>query len=209
MQDVQNVQEVTQALREIVGAEHVLQDAAISDDYARDEALTVVPRRPDWVVRPSDTDQVARVLALADARRIPVTARGNGTGLSGACVARKGGILEGFAAVGRAMAGVGGDLIRVLAMLGEHRQYWDTFYASRVSADVPVDPSSFASWVAPQLELKDGQAFRYSAMMEMIETGKLQPQLLVGKKISLDEAPAALMQMDQFAGVGIGVITRF
>lgn len=37
-------------------------------------------------------------------------------------------------------------------MLLEHRQYWDTFYASRVSADVPVDPSSFARWVAPQLE---------------------------------------------------------
>ena len=53
------------------------------------------------------------------------------------------------------------------------------------------------------------QAFRYSAMMDMIETGKLQPQRLVGKRISLDEAPAALMQMDQFAGVGIGVITRF
>ena len=37
-------------------------------------------------------------------------------------------------------------------MLLEHRQYWDTFYASRVSADVPVEPSSFAEWVAPQLE---------------------------------------------------------
>jgi hypothetical protein len=37
-------------------------------------------------------------------------------------------------------------------MLLEHRQYWDTFYASRVSADVPVEPSPFAHWVAPSLE---------------------------------------------------------
>ena len=45
--------------------------------------------------------------------------------------------------------------------------------------------------------------------MDMIEAGKLAPQKLVGKTISLDEAPAALMQMDQFAGIGISVITSF
>ena len=45
--------------------------------------------------------------------------------------------------------------------------------------------------------------------MEMIATGKLKPQKLVGKQISLDEAPAALMAMDAFEGIGIGVITRF
>jgi SAM-dependent methyltransferase len=40
-------------------------------------------------------------------------------------------------------------------MLDEHRKYWDSFYASRVSADVPVDPSPFARWVSSSLE--DGQ----------------------------------------------------
>ena len=53
------------------------------------------------------------------------------------------------------------------------------------------------------------QAFRYEAMMDMIRTGKLEPQKLVGKKISLDEAPAALMAMDGFEGIGITVITSF
>ena len=43
----------------------------------------------------------------------------------------------------------------------------------------------------------------------MIAAGKLQPQKLVGRTLSLDEAPAALMAMDRFEGVGIGVITRF
>src|SRR3954454_4105173 len=37
-------------------------------------------------------------------------------------------------------------------MLLEHRQYWDTFYSSRVSADVPAEPSPFARWVEPSLE---------------------------------------------------------
>lgn len=53
------------------------------------------------------------------------------------------------------------------------------------------------------------QAFRYQAMMDMITAGKLRPELLVGRTMSLDEAPAALMAMDRFDGVGIGVVTRF
>ena len=44
------------------------------------------------------------------------------------------------------------------------------------------------------------QAFRYEAMLEMIAAGKLAPQKLVGRTISLDEAPAALMAMDRFEG---------
>ena len=53
------------------------------------------------------------------------------------------------------------------------------------------------------------QAFRYGAMMDMIATGKLKPQKLVGRQIGLDEAPAALMGMDRFEGTGITVITNF
>lgn len=87
------MEQVSQALTDIVGREHVLHGTTISDDYTHDEALTLVPKRPDWLVRPADTAQIARVLALADAKRVPVTARGSGTGLSGACVARRGGML--------------------------------------------------------------------------------------------------------------------
>jgi glycolate oxidase len=53
-------------------------------------------QRPAAVVRPATTDQVARVLALANEHRIPVTARGSGTGLSGACVPRADGIVVSF-----------------------------------------------------------------------------------------------------------------
>jgi glycolate oxidase len=38
------------------------------------------------VVRPSTTEQVSRILALAQEHRIPVTTRGAGTGLSGGCI---------------------------------------------------------------------------------------------------------------------------
>ena len=53
------------------------------------------------------------------------------------------------------------------------------------------------------------QAHRYGAMLAMISAGTLKPQKLIGKHISLDDAPAALMAMDKFDGLGISVITRF
>jgi alcohol dehydrogenase len=53
------------------------------------------------------------------------------------------------------------------------------------------------------------QAHRYHAMLAMIEAGKLAPHKLVGKHISLEEAPAALMAMDRFEGTGISIITKF
>jgi len=53
------------------------------------------------------------------------------------------------------------------------------------------------------------QAFRYDALLEMIRARKLAPEKLIGRTISLDEAPTALMAMDQFAGTGITVISSF
>ena len=84
------------ALSRIVGSEHVLEGASISDDYARDEALTLTPTRPDVVVRPESTEQISALLKLAHERKVPVTARGSGTGLSGACMAKRGGVLLTF-----------------------------------------------------------------------------------------------------------------
>jgi alcohol dehydrogenase len=53
------------------------------------------------------------------------------------------------------------------------------------------------------------QAWRYDAMLAMIESGKLAPQNLIGRHISLDEAVPALMAMDKATDLGISVITRF
>jgi glycolate oxidase len=88
--------DVATALAEIVGAEHVLTGDAINEDYSHDEALTATARRPAYVVRPADTDEVAGVVRFAAEQGIPLTARGSGTGLSGACIPREDGILLSF-----------------------------------------------------------------------------------------------------------------
>ncbi len=65
----------------------------VDDDYMHDEALTATPVRPLAVVRPSTASEVAAVLRTCDELGVPVTARGAGTGLSGACIPRADGIV--------------------------------------------------------------------------------------------------------------------
>jgi alcohol dehydrogenase len=89
-----------------------------------------------------------------------------------------------------------GRHVQVGLMLGDHTH-----------PQVPM-----AKVIAFELEILGShgmQAWRYPAMMEMIRSGKLKPELLVGRHYALDEAPAALMAMGSFEGLGIGVVTRF
>lgn len=88
--------DLAEALRGTVPDEHLLVGDAVNEDYAHDEALTATPVLPAAVLRPGSTTEVAAILAVADAHRIPVTARGSGTGLSGACTPVDGGIVVSF-----------------------------------------------------------------------------------------------------------------
>lgn len=53
------------------------------------------------------------------------------------------------------------------------------------------------------------QAHKYPEMLEMIQQGKLQPEKLIGKTISLEESIAELVSMNNFSGTGVTVIDRF
>jgi alcohol dehydrogenase len=52
-------------------------------------------------------------------------------------------------------------------------------------------------------------AHHADAIMEMICAGKLAPSRLIGNRISLEEAPEALMSMSSFSPTGISIINRF
>ena len=69
---------------------------AIGEDYGHDEALTAQPHRPDVVVLPRTAAEVSAIIKLAAELGTPGTARGSGTGLSGAANPRGGGILVSF-----------------------------------------------------------------------------------------------------------------
>ncbi len=66
--------------------------------------------------------------------------------------------------------------------------------------------------IAHELELYGShgiQAHRYPQLLSMIEAGELNPTLLIGNTISLDEALVALPEMNRFPGTGVTVIDRF
>ena len=65
-------------------------------DYTHDEALGVAPVTPLAVVLPSQTSEVAETLRLCDDRRVPVVARGSGTGLSGGALPPADGMVVSF-----------------------------------------------------------------------------------------------------------------
>lgn len=83
-------------LEEVVGQGEVQPGGEASPDYAHDEALGPMATPPLAVVRPASTAEVARILTIACEHRTPVTARGSGTGLSGAAIAEPGGLLVSF-----------------------------------------------------------------------------------------------------------------
>jgi glycolate oxidase len=87
------VPDLLERLREAIGDANVLVGDAIPDDYTHDEALTAEPVRPRAVVRPADAHEVAAILRACNEDGVPVTARGSGTGLSGACIPRADGIV--------------------------------------------------------------------------------------------------------------------
>lgn len=80
----------------IVGDTGLTAGEAISPDDTHDEALGMDPVVPVAVVRPTSTVEVAAVLRVANRHGVPVTARGRGTGMSGACRPRPDGIVVAF-----------------------------------------------------------------------------------------------------------------
>jgi alcohol dehydrogenase len=66
--------------------------------------------------------------------------------------------------------------------------------------------------IAKELELVGSHgmpAHRYDAMLDMIMSGTIDPRQLIGKAVSLEDAPAELEGMGQYGGAGITVIDRF
>ena len=89
-----------------------------------------------------------------------------------------------------------GKHIQVGLMVADHRH-----------PAVPMDKV-----IANELEILGShgmQAHKYSALLAMIQAGKLFPEKLIGKTISLDESLDELANMDSFSGTGVTVIDSF
>jgi len=52
-------------------------------------------------------------------------------------------------------------------------------------------------------------AWRYDAMLAMLTAGKMKPQQLISKRISLEAAVSELVNLDKAETLGIAVVTSF
>lgn len=68
-------------------------DREALENYSRDESGKFYSSLPDVVIKPSSSEQISRILKIANKERIPVTPRGAGSGLSGGCIPIYGGIV--------------------------------------------------------------------------------------------------------------------
>ena len=80
------------ALKQIFTAERVIPGADVPEDFCHDE-LSGTKHRPDVMVRAASAEEIAALMKYASANHIPVTPRGQGTGLVGGAVPMSGGIL--------------------------------------------------------------------------------------------------------------------
>jgi len=66
--------------------------------------------------------------------------------------------------------------------------------------------------VANELEILGShgmQAHKYPVLLDMIQAGKLFPEKLIGKTISLEESLYELANMDRFGAIGVMVVNEF
>ena len=81
-------------LRSIVGPKNVLVDEEKIQAYSHDETnADEYGHMPEVVVLPTTAEQVSQLVKLANKRKIPITPRGAGSGLSGGAIPQFGGIL--------------------------------------------------------------------------------------------------------------------
>lgn len=79
-------------LQRIVGEAYVLHRDDELTVYEQD-ALMVARHKPDVVVLPDNTQQVAEIVKVARQAGLPVVARGAGTGLAGGAIPERGGVV--------------------------------------------------------------------------------------------------------------------
>ncbi|MHC1559370.1 FAD-binding oxidoreductase [Actinomycetospora sp. C-140] len=195
-------------LVDAVGAEHVVagDDPRVAD-LCRDEALGVPAGKPAYVVWPADRDEVAAVVRVARSTGASVTARGAGTGLSGAATPDDGAVLVSFARMDRVLEVDPVDAVAVVqpgvtlgdldAAAGEHGLTYPV-HPGELSASVGGTVATNAGGMRAvrygvtrahvlglEAVLADGSVARTGGRLVKVSSGYDLTQLLIGSEGTL------------------------
>lgn len=84
--------QLIQSFRTIAGEEYVILDQVSLEHYSHDQTEDL-HFTPDIVIKPRTAEEISAIMKLCNEKRIPVTPRGAGTGLSGGALPHLGGVL--------------------------------------------------------------------------------------------------------------------
>jgi len=120
------------------------------------------------------------------------------------CTVSDGGVHVGIDALGH--PDTSGNSIASLRRRGKHVQIG---LMAGEHADSSIPWGRVVAWELEVIGSHGMQAHRYPEMLAMIESGKLRPEKLIGKRISLADSIDALIDLPKNETAGISVIERF
>jgi len=212
--DVEALSTAAELLKKAIGDEWVVSDRNLMEGYVYDE--TPEPIRPKAaerlvLVKPASTEEVSRVLKIANECRVPVFPVGGRTGLVGGCIPTRPGVVlslermnrievdrENLMAVAEAGATLG-DLIRAAESAG-------LFFPPRPGDEGAQIGGLIATNAGGMRAVKYGVMRNYVRGLEVVlPTGEI---LRLGGKLLKNNAGYDLMQLFIGSEGTLGVITK-
>ncbi|MER0279956.1 FAD-binding oxidoreductase [Clostridioides difficile] len=149
------------------GEENVIVGSDINEDFSHDE-LGGIEKYPEVLVNVVETEQVSKIMKYAYKNNIPVTPRGQGTGLVGAAVAIKGGIMINLCKMNKILEVDYENLTLtvepgvLLMTIGQYVQDRDLFY--------PPDPGEKSATIAGNINTNAGgmRAVKYGVTRDYV-----------------------------------------
>lgn len=147
--------------------ERVFFKEKINEDYSHDE-LGGIRQMPDIVVQAISTEEVSRIMKYAYENNIPVTPRGSGTGLVGAAVPLKGGIVIDLSRMNKILELDEENLTLtlepgvLLMEIGKYVEEFDLFY--------PPDPGEKSATIGGNISTNAGgmRAVKYGVTRDYV-----------------------------------------
>jgi glycolate oxidase len=212
--DVEALSTVAELLKKAVGDKWVVSDRDLIEGYVYDETPEPIrPKAAEYLVlvKPASTEEVSRVLKIANEYRVPVFPVGGRTGLVGGCIPTRPGIVlslermnkievdrENLMAVAEAGATLG-DLIRAAESAG-------LFFPPRPGDEGAQIGGLIATNAGGMRAVKYGVMRNYVRGLEVVlPTGEV---LRLGGKLLKNNAGYDLMQLFIGSEGTLGVITK-
>ena len=195
----------------VLGKDRVYTGEAINEDFSHDE-MGGISRMPDVLVEVLSTEEVSKIMKYANENRIPVVARGSGTGLVGASVPVYGGIMISMAKMNRILEIDEENLTLtlepgvLLMEIGKFVEQYDLFY--------PPDPGEKSATIAGNINTNAGgmRAVKYGVTRDYIRGLEIVlpngDVLEVGGKVVKNSSGYSIKDMICGSEGTLGIVTK-